>query len=284
MGRVSSKILKKFDIPYYDGKNAASARTFIFRIKKFADLSELNDTEKCYTLMAHLKGTAATWYEQLPEEEQDSWEDLVTAFKKEFATPRPGASQATVLSKVSQGPSSTADYYDSFVKICNDNDFDQDDEVFKDFFIVGLRPELQQFARSVEKKTVKKIAKFVAKIEPALPRPIAAAKRPAPTAASPALSASVASSGVNMRSADDRPICRKCNRVGHIAKYCRATTVLPLPATASAPPAAASSAPPAAAAPAARAYRDQPPSRSAVGRVNAIDAAAPAAPAEQRPN
>lgn len=126
---------------------------------------------------------------------------------------------------------SVAVYTDRFRSICREAGLRLNDVLTKDFYVTGLRTELQPFVRAVEQRmTLMELAYFAGEIEHTQqprrnhqqPQQLHHRQSPHQQQQQPEASAEpVVVAAKYQRTEDGRPICRKCNKAGHIARHCK---------------------------------------------------------------
>lgn len=233
-----AKEAKFFDPGTFSGRDGDHAAAFLKRFNRFADHLGWDESKKLMAFPARLRGSASAWFSRLPDATTDNWALLINEFTKEYPSRRPGATPVQQLLACKQETQSVRGYADRFRGICRNLDQQLDHPLIKDFFMCGLRPELQAFVRTHAEKPFVEIVQYAAEIEPHLP-PAAAphSRRAAVTTPAPATFAAAAQarptpthsaptttttdSSRDPRAPDGRPICKYCKKPGHVLKYCR---------------------------------------------------------------
>lgn len=213
-----------FDIGKFTGRDGELARAFLKRFEKLAQKMKWDDDTKALVFAGKLRGQASTWYAKLPDDVAYDWDKLTQEFTVEYSGKKPGATPVYQFNECKQGTLSVRSYAEKFRAICTSHDLDLNDQFVKDFFVCGLRPELQAFVRINADKSLLTLIQYAAEIEPHLhsqPRQ-REAPRTTPYPSDPIR---------NPRATDGSPICRRCNRAGHIAKYCRTSGTTTAPST-----------------------------------------------------
>lgn len=218
-----------FDIGKFTGRDGEVARAFLKRFEKLAQKMKWDNDTKALVFAGKLRGQASTWYAKLPDDVAFDWDKLTQEFTVEYSGKKPGATPVYQFNECKQGTLSVRSYAEKFRAICTSHDLDLNDQFVKDFFVCGLRQELQAFVRINADKSLLTLIQYAAEIEPHIRSSNAQPRQRSEV--SPRMTPLPPDPVRNPRATDGSPICRKCNRAGHIAKYCRAST----PATTNAP-------------------------------------------------
>jgi Retrotransposon gag protein len=146
---------------FFHGKSTENAKEWLQYIESYFDYKELSDEKKLKLFKLLLRDTAADWYCNLPENQTDSIEHLMVAFRARYDSSDivKYRSAQTVFQR-KQLHDESVDEYSTFIYKKFKELFDNpDDKMMKFVFLSGLRPSLSTYVLQQQPETLSEAIK-----------------------------------------------------------------------------------------------------------------------------
>lgn len=176
-------------------------------------------------LVRRFRGKASVWFGRLDSAIAQDWSSFRGEFSKSFGAMKLGTSAATKLKALRQEASaSAADYALDFERLAHEAGLQLDSGMTKDWFVAGLRAEVQPLARAQESiMGIRDLMRYAAVIDEAIPRRQSAGSVPSHRTSAPAQQQPTARERPAQDNAVDAtgaPVCNQCKRPGHRWRQC----------------------------------------------------------------
>ena len=147
-----------------DGKEKGSA--YMKRFEVVAHVSGWDDNRKLGELIGHMEEKAAAWVGRLSGSALDSWGSLKAAFLRQFDR-KLGPSAAQRLRSLRQKQKQSIDeYLNECYEVFDEAGLEVDSSLAKDYFLSGLRSDLQVAARAqVDNMELEELARFISVVD-----------------------------------------------------------------------------------------------------------------------
>ena len=156
----------KAQVTNFKGNGKVKGLAYLRQFETVARVARWDDDRKLMELVGHLEGKAAQWLARLRESALEDWSSFREAFVQQFDR-KMGATAAVRLRQLQHRPGvSIEDYLNECFEAFDDAELDPESKLAKDYFLSGLRDELQIATRAhAETMDLSELARFAAAVD-----------------------------------------------------------------------------------------------------------------------
>ena len=132
-----------FKPPSFDGSQSENARKWINKFERYSDIAGAQVNERCGLMGLLMTGLAETWFNSLPEDVRQNYDQLRQAFEQKFIQVPATVMQRqlSTIQRTQQASESVDSYFTEARAKLNEHNFPQ--ELSTTLLINGLRPEIK---------------------------------------------------------------------------------------------------------------------------------------------
>lgn len=162
---TSSTTAKFPDVGQFTGEGSETGLAYISRFESAAEAVGYSGPQMRTELICRIRGKASEWLSKLSAEQKGSYVELKNTFLLRWQRKR-GAIAAVKLSSLRQRRDQDADsFLDECLTTFQDVDLDPRTELAKQYYVGGLRYEIQQATLAHLDKDLEELAEYAAKVE-----------------------------------------------------------------------------------------------------------------------